>query len=117
MFGTCFDVKDKLLEMKKVPTDKQERSLQHERLKCYFLICFAQSPGALDDFVTHVLGYEDDVIHFECMQKTNKEDVSVLVGIELSAKENYGYLLQQMRDYNINFTEINKDDTLYGFLV
>ena len=95
----------------------KERSLQYEGLKYYFLISFAQRPGALKDFVNHVLGPEDDITRFEYIQKTNKEAGPALVGIELSAKENYGHLLQQMTDYNINFTEINKNDTLYGFLV
>ncbi len=95
----------------------KERSLQYEGLKYYFLVWFAQRPGALKDFVNHVLSPEDDITRFEYMQKTNKEAGPALVGIELSAKENYGHLIQQMTNYNINFTEINKNDTLYGFLV
>ena len=37
----------------------KERSLQHEGLKHYFLIRFAQRPGALKEFVNHVLGEHD----------------------------------------------------------
>ena len=34
----------------------KERSLQYEGLKHYFLIRFAQRPGALKEFVNNVLG-------------------------------------------------------------
>ena len=51
----------------------KERSLQYEGLKHYFLIRFAQRPGALKEFVNHVLGPDDDITRFEYMQKNNKE--------------------------------------------
>jgi threonine dehydratase len=61
----------------------KERSLQYEGLKHYFLVSFAQRPGALKEFVTDVLGPTDDITRFEYMQKTNKEHGPALVGIEL----------------------------------
>ncbi|MEJ7671588.1 MAG: threonine ammonia-lyase, partial [Chitinophagaceae bacterium] len=61
----------------------KERSLQYEGLKHYFLIRFAQRPGALKDFVNHVLGPSDDITRFEYVQKHNKESGPALVGIEL----------------------------------
>jgi threonine dehydratase len=39
----------------------KERSLQYEGLKHYFLIRFAQRPGALKEFVNEVLGPQDDI--------------------------------------------------------
>ena len=51
----------------------KERSLQYEGLKHYFLINFAQRPGALKEFVNNVLGPTDDITRFEYMQKNNKE--------------------------------------------
>src|SRR6185312_4705406 len=47
----------------------KERSLQYEGLKHYFLIRFAQRPGALKEFVNNVLGPNDDITRFEYMQK------------------------------------------------
>ena len=38
-------------------------------LKHYFLISFAQRPGALKEFVNDVLGPTDDITRFEYMQK------------------------------------------------
>jgi threonine dehydratase len=95
----------------------KERSLQYEGLKHYFLIRFAQRPGALKEFVNHVLGPEDDITRFEYMQKHNKETGPALVGIELKNREDYNRLLENMRRYLISYTELNKNDTLFGYLV
>ena len=95
----------------------KERSLQYEGLKHYFLIRFAQRPGALKEFVNNVLGPNDDIVRFEYMQKTNKESGPALVGIELQSKDDYEYLLGRMRAHRINFTTLNDDDKLYGYIV
>lgn len=95
----------------------KERSLQYEGLKHYFLIRFAQRPGALREFLNHVLGPGDDITRFEYMQKHNKETGHALVGIELRAKEDYEALLKKMEQYQISYTELNKDDRLFGYLV
>lgn len=95
----------------------KERSLQYEGLKHYFLIRFAQRPGALKEFVNHVLGPNDDIKRFEYMQKTNKETGPALVGIELLRAEDYTTLIEKMHQYHIDFSEINKNDTLFGYLV
>jgi threonine dehydratase len=95
----------------------KERSLQYEGLKHYFLINFAQRPGALKEFVNNVLGPSDDITRFEYMQKTNKENGPALVGIELQSKKDYELLIKKMRSSRISYTELNKDDTLFGYLV
>ena len=95
----------------------KERSLQYEGLKHYFLIRFAQRPGALREFLNFVLGPEDDITRFEYMQKTNKEIGPALVGIELAKRSDYDDLTKRMKEYNIDFSEINKDDTLFGYLI
>ena len=95
----------------------KERSLQYEGLKHYFLIRFAQRPGALKEFVNHVLGPSDDIVRFEYIQKHNKETGPALVGIELKSKEDYKSLVDKLNKYHINYTEINKDDNLFGYIV
>jgi threonine dehydratase len=95
----------------------KERSLQYEGLKHYFLIRFAQRPGALKEFVNHVLGPNDDITRFEYMQKHNKETGPALVGVELKSREDYDTLLQNLQKYRFNYTELNKDDNLFGYLV
>jgi threonine dehydratase len=95
----------------------KERSLQYEGLKHYFLVNFAQRPGALKEFVNHVLGPNDDITRFEYMQKTNKESGPALIGIELKYKKDYKQLMEKMRSHHIDFSEINKDDKMFGYLV
>ena len=95
----------------------KERSLQFEGLKHYFLVRFAQRPGALKEFVNYVLGPNDDITRFEYMQKHNKETGPALVGIELKERKDYDLLLKNMQRFQINYTELNKNDNLFGYLV
>lgn len=95
----------------------KERSLQYEGLKHYFLIRFAQRPGALKEFVNLVLGPTDDITRFEYMQKHNKEKGPALVGVELRSKRDYETLLANMNRYGVTYTELNKDHDLFGYLV
>jgi threonine dehydratase len=95
----------------------KERSLIYEGLKYYFLIRFAQRPGALKEFVNKVLGPNDDITRFEYIQKHNKEAGPALVGLELKTKKDYDTLIINMKKYQINYNEINKDDNMYGYLI
>ena len=95
----------------------KERSLIYEGLKHYFLIRFAQRPGALKEFVNKVLGPDDDITRFEYIQKHNKEAGPALVGLELKSNKDYEVLIKNMKHYQINYNEINKDDNIYGYLI
>jgi len=63
------------------------------------------------------LGPDDDITRFEYMQKTNKEAGPALIGIELKSRKDYEILLDNMNKRHINFTELNKNDNLFGYLV
>jgi threonine dehydratase len=95
----------------------KERSLQYEGLKHYFLVRFAQRPGALKEFVNHVLGPNDDITRFEFMQKHNKETGPALVGVELKSRSDYEILIQNLNRFHINYTELKPNDNLFGYLV
>ena len=95
----------------------KERSLQFEGLKHYFLIRFAQRPGALKEFVNEVLGPNDDITRFEYIQKHNKETGPALVGIELKNKNDYQQLILNLQARHFKYTELNKNDDLFGYLV
>lgn len=95
----------------------KERSLQYEGLKHYFLVRFAQRPGALKEFVNDVLGPDDDITRFEYIQKHNKETGPALVGIELKSKKDYEALMHNLKTHNMQFTELKKDDDAFGYLV
>ena len=93
-----------------------ERSLVHEGLKHYFLVTFAQEPGALRRFLTHVLGEGDDIVLFEYIKRNNRETGPALVGLELGARENLEPLLQRMAASDMEIERIDPDGPLYRYL-
>lgn len=95
----------------------KERSLLYEGLKHYFIVRFAQRPGALKEFVNDILGPEDDIVRFEFIQKNNKESGPALIGIELKSKADYRSLMARMQEHRLNFTEINQNENLFEYLV
>lgn len=95
----------------------KERSLQYEGLKHYFLIRFAQRPGALREFVNDILGPNDDITRFEYIQKHNKETGPALIGIELKSYNDYDQLISNLKFRDFNYTELNKNDDLFSYLV
>jgi threonine dehydratase len=95
----------------------KERSLLYEGLKHYFLVTFPQRPGALKLFVTNVLGPGDDITRFEFIKKTARENGPALVGIELKSADDYPSLLQRMAEHRFEVIELNRDQTLFEYLV
>lgn len=95
----------------------KERSLLYEGLKHYFIVTFPQRPGALKLFVNNVLGPGDDITRFEFIKKTARENGPALVGIELKSADDYPALMQRMIAHRFEVIEINRDQTLFEYLV
>jgi threonine dehydratase len=95
----------------------KERSLQYEGLKHYFLVSLAQRPGALKEFVNQVLGPTDDITRFEYIKKNNKDSGYVLLVLELQSSENYNTLIGKMKQFNIKYTELDKSNNVFTYLV
>jgi threonine dehydratase len=95
----------------------KERSLLYEGLKHYFIVRFAQRPGALKEFVNHILGPNDDIVRFEFIQKNNKESGPALIGIELKSKEDFNTLIKRMDEYRLNYTLVNQNENLFEYLI
>lgn len=95
----------------------KERSLLYEGLKHYFIVRFAQRPGALKQFVNEILGPNDDIVRFEFIQKNNKESGPALIGIELKSKDDFQSLIQRMDVFHLNYTLVNQDENLFEYLV
>jgi threonine dehydratase len=95
----------------------KERSLLYEGLKHYFIVRFAQRPGALKEFVNHILGPNDDIVRFEFIQKHNKESGPALIGIEVKSRDDFHALLQRMDEYKLNYTLVNQNENLFEYLV
>jgi threonine dehydratase len=95
----------------------KEKSLLYEGLKHYFIVRFPQRPGALKLFVNNVLGPGDDITRFEFIKKNSKENGPALVGIELKNAEDYPALLKRMEEHRFEVIELNRDQTLFEYLV
>jgi threonine dehydratase len=95
----------------------KERSLLYEGLKHYFIVRFPQRPGALKLFVNNVLGPHDDITRFEFIKKTNRESGPALVGIELKSADDYTALMNRMQEFKFDVKELNRDQTLFEYLV
>lgn len=95
----------------------KERSLLYEGLKHYFIVRFAQRPGALKQFVNEILGPNDDIVRFEFIQKNNKESGPALIGIELKSRDDFQSLLDRMDAFHLNFTLVNQDENLFEYLI
>jgi len=95
----------------------KERSLLYEGLKHYFIVRFAQRPGALKEFLNHILGPNDDIVRFEYIQKHNKESGPALIGIEGKSREDFALLIERMDSHNLNYTLVNQNENLFEYLV
>jgi threonine dehydratase len=95
----------------------KERSLLYEGLKHYFIIRFAQRPGALKEFVNDILGPNDDIVRFEFIQKNNKESGPALIGIEVKSREDFDTLIERMDSHKLNYTLVNQNENLFEYLV
>ncbi|KFL42891.1 threonine dehydratase [Lysinibacillus sp. BF-4] len=95
----------------------KEKSLIHEGLLYYFIVNFPQRAGALRQFLSNVLGPNDDITTFEYTKKNNKESGPALVGIEVGDRDDYPGLLERMEKFGFSYKEVNKDITLFGLLV
>ncbi|MEL5987720.1 threonine ammonia-lyase IlvA [Kurthia gibsonii] len=95
----------------------KEKSLIHEGLLYYFIVSFPQRAGALRQFLTEVLGPEDDITTFEYTKKNNKESGPALVGIELKRPNDYAALIERFQSNGFEYMEVNNDSTLFSLLV
>lgn len=95
----------------------KERSLLYEGLKHYFIVRFAQRPGALKEFVNHILGPNDDIVRFEFIQKNNKESGPALIGIEVKSPKDFDLLIERMDEHKLNYTTVNQHENLFEYLV
>jgi len=95
----------------------KERSLLYEGLKHYFIVRFAQRPGALKEFVNEILGPTDDIVRFEFIQKHNKETGPALIGIEVKSQDDFHRLVNQMDSRKLNYTVVNQNENLFEYLV
>ena len=95
----------------------KERSLIYEGLLHHFIVRFPQRAGALREFLSEVLGPNDDITRFEYVKKNNRDQGPAFIGIELKYHQDYDSLIQRMKNKNLDFTTINDDPNLFGYFL
>ena len=95
----------------------KELALLHAGLKHYFIIRFPQRAGALKEFISEVLGPEDDITHFEYSKKHNRNQGPAVIGIELKHADSLEELKQRMIDRKFFGEYLNDKPDLFQYLV
>jgi threonine dehydratase len=95
----------------------KERSLIYEGLLHHFIVRFPQRAGALREFLSEVLGPNDDITRFEYVKKNNRDQGPAFIGIELKHADDYDALVLRMKNKNLDFTTINDDPNLFGYFL
>lgn len=95
----------------------KERALLYANLKHYFIIKFPQRAGALKEFVVDILGKNDDITYFQYAKKTNRENGSAVVGIQLKSASDLEPLISKMKQNNFFGDYLNDKPDLFQFLV
>lgn len=95
----------------------EERALLYAQLKHYFIVKFPQRAGALREFVTTILGPEDDITHFEYTKKVNRENDVAVVGLQLKSPEDLQPLITKMKLHNFFGNYLNDKPELFQFLI
>lgn len=95
----------------------KERSLLYEGLKHYFIINMSQRPGALKEFVSEVLGKDDDIAYFQFSKKHNREKGPVVVGIELKDKNEFNRIIERLQKRKYTYQYLNDNKMLFSLIL
>jgi hypothetical protein len=95
----------------------EEKALIYSGTKQYFVVNFPQRPGALREFLTDVLGPDDDIAKFEYTKKISRANGPALVGILLGDYKTLPGLLERLKNFDANYISVSENPTLYEFLV
>lgn len=95
----------------------KERALLYQGLKHYFMVQLPQRPGALREFVTDVVGVEDDITYFQFSRKNSKESGPAIVGIELKETGGFKGMERKLKSRGFRYTYLNENEDLYNQLI
>ena len=95
----------------------REKSMLYEGLKHYFIVSFPQRSGAFLSFIRDNLGPKDDLVLFQYIKKTNKEDGPALIGIEVETREDFEALVHRMDVNKVAYEYINENNKLFEILI
>lgn len=95
----------------------EERSLIYEGLMNYFVINFPQRPGALKEFVSEVLGPNDDITRFEYTKKINRGSGPVVLGVLSKSTIDVPSLFERIKKFDPSYINLSENQSLFTLLV
>jgi len=95
----------------------RERSLLDSGLLHFFIVKFPQRAGALREFLTEVLGPNDDIVHFEYSKKNSRVHGPAVVGIELKDPKHFDSLFKRMKEMGFFHEYLNENPELFQYIV
>lgn len=95
----------------------KERALLFAQLKHYFIVRFPQRAGALKEFVTEILGPNDDITFFEYSKKNNRENAPAVVGVQLKSAQDFSPLVERMKSHGFYGDYLNEKPDLFQYLI
>lgn len=95
----------------------EERSLIYEGLMNYFVINFPQRPGALKEFVSEVLGPNDDITRFEYTKKINRGSGPVVLGVLSKSTIDVPSLFERIQEFDPSYINLSENQSLFTLLV
>lgn len=95
----------------------EERSLIYEGLMNYFVINFPQRPGALKEFVSDVLGPNDDITRFEYTKKINRGSGPVVLGVLSKSTIDVPSLFERIKKFDPSYINLSENQSLFTLLV
>ena len=95
----------------------KEKALLFGNLKHYFVIKLPQRVGALKEFLTEILGPNDDITHFEYTKKNYREKGHAVVGLEIKHEKDLAPLIDRMKENGFYDEYLNNKESLGQILV
>ena len=95
----------------------KERALLYAQLKHYFIVRFPQRAGALKEFVSEILGPNDDITFFEYSKKNSRENAPAVVGIQLKSEKDFLPLIERMKSHGFYGDYLNEKPDLFQYLI
>ena len=95
----------------------KEKALLFGNLKHYFVIKLPQRAGALKEFLTEILGPNDDITHFEYTKKNYREKGHAVVGLEIKNEKDLIPLIERMKANGFYDEYLNNKESLGQILI
>ena len=78
---------------------------------------FPQRAGALKEFVSEILGPNDDITFFEYSKKNSRENAPAVVGIQLKSEKDFLPLIERMKSHGFYGDYLNEKPDLFQYLI